>query len=72
MRNDYPIHPDYVEYLGKLEWIVSEMISSMEGKINLEFWTKIFDETKGEGFVGSGMSDDVLKVTGWFKYLFGN
>ena len=47
MRKDYPMHPDYVEYLEKLEWIAGEMVNSMEGKVNKEFWAKIFDEKKG-------------------------
>ena len=71
MRQDYPMHPDYVEYLEKIEWIVGEMVNSMEGKVNKEFWNKIFDEKKGEGYEGSGMRVENLKITGWFKYLFG-
>ena len=71
MRKDYLMHPDYVEYLEKLEWIVSEMVDSMEGKVNKEFWAKIFDENKGEGIGGSGRKCETLKITGWFKYLFG-
>jgi len=71
MRQDYPMHPDYVEYLEKIEWIVGEMVNSMEGKVNKEFWNKIFDEKKGEGYEGSGMRVEILKITGWFKYLFG-
>jgi len=47
MRKDYPMHHDYVEYLEKLEWIVGEMVNSMEGKVNKEFWANIFEENKG-------------------------
>ena len=72
MRKDYPMPPDYVEYLKKLEWIVSEMINSMDGKINKDFWSNIFEEKNGEEFGPSMRSIETLKIKGWFKYLFGN
>ena len=71
MKKDYPMHPDYVEYLEKLEWIVGEMINSMDGKINKGFWGSIFEENKGQGFGASSIKYVTLKITGWFKYLFG-
>lgn len=72
MGKDYPIDPNFLDYLEKVGWVVKKFIETMKfpNKIDLEFWNGIFDKKNLMGKMSGPELVPIKIYEGWMKHFF--